>query len=148
MAPTPDEIAAAPKVLLHDHLDGGLRPQTVIELADEVGYELPVRDPEGLRAWFVDSADSGSLERYLTTFEHTVGVMQTADALTRVAAECAEDLAADGVVYAEVRYAPELHVEQGLSLEEVVAAVEKGFRLGESRAAAAGRPSVPEVYVH
>ena len=140
MAPTPDEIAAAPKVLLHDHLDGGLRPSTILELADEFGYELPVDEAAGLRRWFVDSADSGSLERYLTTFEHTVAVMQTADALTRVAAECVEDLAADGVVYAEVRYAPELHVEQGLSLEQVVEAVETGFRLGETRAAGAGRP--------
>lgn len=140
MRPTEAEILAAPKVLLHDHLDGGLRPATVLELAAGIGYELPAADEAGLRQWFTDAADSGSLERYLTTFDHTVAVMQTHDALVRVAAECAEDLAADGVVYAEVRYAPEQHLAGGLSLDEVVAAVEEGFRLGESGAAAAGRP--------
>ncbi|SDU87854.1 adenosine deaminase [Jiangella alkaliphila] len=140
MRPTDAEILAAPKVLLHDHLDGGLRPATVLELAAEIGHELPAADEPGLRRWFTEAADSGSLERYLTTFEHTVAVMQTRDALVRVAAECAEDLAADGVVYAEVRYAPEQHLSGGLSLDDVVAAVEEGFRLGESRAAAAGRP--------
>src|SRR5215468_5754878 len=116
MAPTYDEIRRAPKALLHDHLDGGLRPATVAELAAEVGHELPVDDPAELGAWFTAAADSGSLERYLETFAHTVGVMQTASALHRVAAECALDLAADGVVYAEVRYAPEQHTECGLAL--------------------------------
>jgi adenosine deaminase len=140
MTPTREEILAAPKVLLHDHLDGGLRPATIIELAAEIGHELPATDADKLAQWFVDSASSGSLERYLETFDHTVAVMQTRDALVRVAAECAEDLAADGVVYAEVRYAPEQHLTAGLSLEEVVEAVEEGFRLGESRAAAAGHP--------
>ncbi|HEX5996138.1 MAG TPA: adenosine deaminase [Jiangellales bacterium] len=140
MAPTREEILAAPKVLLHDHLDGGLRPATIIELAAEIGHELPATDADKLGQWFVDSANSGSLERYLETFDHTVAVMQTRDALVRVATECAEDLAADGVVYAEVRYAPEQHLTRGLSLEEVVEAVEEGFRLGESRAAAAGHP--------
>lgn len=140
MRPTDAEILAAPKVLLHDHLDGGLRPASVLELAAEIGHELPAADEPGLRRWFTEAADSGSLERYLTTFEHTVAVMQTRDALVRVAAECAEDLAADGVVYAEVRYAPEQHLSGGMSLDDVVAAVEEGFRLGESRAAAAGRP--------
>ncbi|TDC46695.1 adenosine deaminase [Jiangella ureilytica] len=140
MRPTEAEILAAPKVLLHDHLDGGLRPATVLELAAGIGYELPANDEPGLRQWFTEAADSGSLERYLTTFDHTVAVMQTHDALVRVAAECAEDLAADGVVYAEVRYAPEQHLAGGLSLDEVVTAVEEGFRLGESRAAASGRP--------
>lgn len=130
-----DVVRAAPKVLLHDHLDGGLRPETVAELAAQIGHELPVSDPAELGAWFADAADSGSLERYLETFEHTVAVMQTAEALTRVARECVEDLAADGVVYAEVRYAPEQHVSQGLSLDEVVAAVQRGFDEG---AAAAG----------
>ena len=136
-------IRRAPKALLHDHLDGGLRPQTIIELADQFGYEnLPAFDgtAEGLGRWFAAAADSGSLPRYLETFEHTVGVMQHADALFRVAAECAEDLAADGVVYAESRYAPEQHLEAGLSLDEVVEAVDAGFREGERRAAAAGRP--------
>ncbi|KWX02464.1 adenosine deaminase [Carbonactinospora thermoautotrophica] len=137
--PTLEQIRRAPKVLLHDHLDGGLRPATVIELAREVGYDkLPTRDPDALGEWFVAAADSGSLERYLETFRHTVGVMQTREALARVAAECAEDLAADGVVYAEVRFAPELHTERGLTLEQVVEAVLEGFREGERRAAAAG----------
>ncbi len=118
--PTPlthEAIVQAPKVLLHDHLDGGVRAATVVELAAESGHELPVTDPVELDAWFRASADSGSLERYLETFVHTVGVMQTADALARVAAECAIDLATDGVVYAEVRFAPELHVESGLLLD-------------------------------
>ena len=136
----PDAIRAVPKVLLHDHLDGGLRPRTVVELAEETGYpRLPVSDPDQLGMWFVESADSGSLERYLTTFDHTVGVMQTEGALLRVAAECAEDLAADGVVYAEVRFAPELHVYRGLSLTEVVETVLAGFRQGVANAAASGR---------
>ena len=127
---TEDQVRRAPKVLLHDHLDGGLRPQTVLELADEVGWTLPAGTSEDLAAWFADSADSGSLVRYLETFDHTVGVMQTAPALTRVARECVEDLAADGVVYAEVRYAPEQHVGAGLTLDEVVAAVQQGFDEG------------------
>ena len=129
-APTRDQIRQAPKVLLHDHLDGGLRPATIIELAGEVGHELPAADAESLGQWFADSADSGSLERYLETFDHTVAVMQTPAALTRVARECVEDLAADGVVYAEIRYAPEQHVANGLSLDEVVAAVQQGFDEG------------------
>ncbi|HEY0359428.1 MAG TPA: adenosine deaminase [Mycobacteriales bacterium] len=137
--PTPDLIRRAPKVLLHDHLDGGLRPSTVVDLAERSGYTgLPTTDPVELGAWFRDAADSGSLERYLETFAHTVGVMQTKDALVRVAAECAVDLAADGVVYAEVRFAPELHVEQGLTLIEVVEAVLEGFAAGSAQAAANG----------
>lgn len=134
-----DTLRAAPKVLLHDHLDGGLRPETVVELADAVGYaDLPSTDPEELRAWFRDSADSGSLPRYLETFDQTLAVMQTADGLRRVARECVVDLAADGVVYTESRYAPEQHLVEGLSLEEVVEAVNDGFREGEREAAAAG----------
>ena len=136
-----DVVRRAPKVLLHDHLDGGLRPATIVELAAETGYDaLPTTDVEELGRWFVEAADSGSLVRYLETFAHTVGVMQTQAALVRVAAECAQDLAADGVVYAEVRFAPELHVTRGLSLDEVVQAVLEGFRLGEDAAAAAGHP--------
>ena len=136
---TPDILRRAPKVLLHDHLDGGLRPATIIDLAASGGYaDLPSTDADGLGAWFRDAADSGSLVRYLETFAHTVGVMQTPEAIRRVAAECAEDLAADGVVYAEVRFAPELHVEQGLSLDQVVDAVLAGFAEGSARAAAAG----------
>ncbi|AJE42182.1 adenosine deaminase [Streptomyces nodosus] len=134
-----DQIRRAPKVLLHDHLDGGLRPGTVVDLARASGRSLPETDPDKLALWFREAADSGSLERYLETFSHTVGVMQTREALVRVAAECAEDLAEDGVVYAEVRYAPEQHLEGGLTLEEVVEAVDEGFRQGERRAAEAGR---------
>jgi adenosine deaminase len=138
--PTPDQIKRAPKVVLHDHLDGGLRPATVIDLAERSGYaHLPEHDPERLAAWFRDAADSGSLERYLETFAHTVGVMQSADALHRVASECVQDLAADGVVYAEIRYAPEQHLEGGLALDEVVDAVNAGLRDGERLAAAEGR---------
>jgi adenosine deaminase len=137
--PSFDQIRAAPKALLHDHLDGGLRPATIVALAAEVGHELPAADPDGLGRWFADASSSGSLERYLETFTHTVAVMQTAPALRRVAAECAEDLAADGVVYAEVRFAPEQHLEGGLSLEQVVEAVLAGFAEGTARAAAAGR---------
>ncbi|RCW38844.1 adenosine deaminase [Halopolyspora algeriensis] len=135
-----ETIPLAPKVLLHDHLDGGLRPETVIELAREVGYrKLPHEDPRALGRWFAEAADSGSLERYLETFSHTVAVMQTRDALVRVATECVEDLADDGVVYAEVRYAPELFQEGGLTLDEIVQAVQDGFREGERRVAASGR---------
>jgi adenosine deaminase len=129
--PAPDDVRRAPKVLLHDHLDGGLRPATVVELAAQTGYEgLPTTDPEALGRWFRETADAGSLPDYLSTFAHTVGVMQTAEALTRVARECAEDLAADGVVYAEVRFAPELHAARGLPLPAVVEAVQEGFRQG------------------
>ena len=132
-------IRSAPKVLLHDHLDGGLRPGTVVQLASEVGHDLPTEDIDELAAWFVEAAGSGSLDRYLDTFEHTVAVMQRADHLTRVAAECVEDLADDGVVYAEVRYAPEQHLSAGLTLDEVVAAVGEGFALGAQRATERGR---------
>ncbi len=135
-----DEIVKAPKALLHDHLDGGLRPATVVELADAIGHPLPSTDADTLGRWFVEAADSGSLERYLETFAHTVAVMQTEEALHRVAHECAVDLAADGVVYAEVRYAPEQHLESGLSLDAVVEAVLAGFASGTAAAAAAGRP--------
>jgi adenosine deaminase len=138
--PTLEEIRQAPKALLHDHLDGGLRPQTIVELADEIGHRLPAEGAAALGQWFAAAADSGSLERYLETFAHTVGVMQTSDALYRVARECALDLAADGVVYAEVRFAPEQHLERGLVLPEVVEAVLAGFEAGsvESRANGTG----------
>jgi adenosine deaminase len=130
---TLDQIRRAPKVLLHDHLDGGLRPATVIDLARETGYQdLPTYDEGVLGQWFTTVAARQDLVLYLETFAHTVGVMQTKDALIRVAMECAEDLAADGVVYAEVRFAPELHIEAGLTLDEVVEAVLEGFRLGSA----------------
>jgi adenosine deaminase len=141
MTLTIDTIRRAPKVLLHDHLDGGLRPRTVIELAEETGYAgLPTTDEEELGRWFTRGADRKSLELYLETFTHTVGVMQTPDAIARVARECAEDLAADGIVYAEVRYAPELSTERGLSLDAVTEAWLDGFRQGSEAAAAAGHP--------
>ena len=125
---TSDPLRTAPKVLLHDHLDGGLRPRTVIELAREQGYrKLPTTDEGDLREWFKRGANRHDLTLYLETFAHTVGVMQTKDALARVATECAEDLADDGVVYAEIRFAPELHTEAGLTLDEIVDAVADGF---------------------
>ena len=128
---TLSEIRAVPKVLLHDHLDGGLRPQTVLELARETGYrDLPGDNVEELTQRLTEGAHRGHLEVYLDAFRHTDAVMQTTEALRRVAAECAEDLAADGVVYAEVRFAPELHTERGLSLDQVVEAVLEGFAHG------------------
>src|ERR1700761_700944 len=143
MTVTLDQVRAVPKVLLHDHLDGGLRPATIIELARAIGYEdLPSYDPDALGRAMVGSAHHGHLELYLEPFRHTVAVMQTAEALTRVAAECAEDLAADGVVYAEVRFAPELHLDRGLRLDQVVEAVLEGFRQGSAAQARAGRTIV------
>src|ERR1700726_4950403 len=130
---TLDQIRAVPKVLLHDHLDGGLRPETVLELAREIGYhDLPGDNTEELTRRLTEGAHRGHLEIYLDAFRHTVGVMQTPGALRRVAAECAQDLAADGVVYAEVRFAPELHLTRGLSLDQVTEAVLEGFRRGSS----------------
>jgi adenosine deaminase len=124
-------ISTYPKVLLHDHLDGGLRPQSVIELANEYGYKsLPSYDAVELASWFNRGAKRNDLVLYLETFAHTVGVMQHRDAIERVSYECAVDLAADGVVYAEVRMAPELCTEEGLTLDEVVQAMLDGFRRG------------------
>jgi adenosine deaminase len=138
---TLETIGRAPKALLHDHLDGGLRPATVVEIAGQIGYDgLPCTDVEGLTRWFHTASTSGSLERYLEPFSHTVAVMQTAEALHRVAFECVQDLAADSVVYAEVRFAPELHINRGLSFDEVTDAVLAGFAEGEKAAAARGRP--------
>jgi adenosine deaminase len=130
MAVTPEQIAAAPKVVLHDHLDGGLRPATVVELAGAIDHHLPTSDPAELAAWFHRGANRRDLALYLECFAHTAGVMQTTEGLVRVARECAEDLAADGVVYAEVRFAPELHIERGLTTDAVVEAVLEGFRQG------------------
>lgn len=126
-----DILSQAPKVVLHDHLDGGLRPETIIELAEENGYpDLPTTNIEELSEWFHRGANRRDLSLYLETFQHTVGVMQTPDACYRVAAECAEDLAADGVVYAEIRYAPSLMTEKGSSIDEVIEATTAGFIQG------------------
>ena len=133
MTPTIEQIRAVPKVLLHDHLDGGLRPGTVVDLARDIGYDrLPSTDVDEVAQWLRRGAHRGHLNLYLESFQHTVAVMQTREALIRVAAECAEDLAADGVVYAEVRFAPELHVTGGLTLDEVVQSVLEGFRTGSA----------------
>jgi adenosine deaminase len=145
---TLENIGRAPKALLHDHLDGGLRPATVIDLAGRCAYDgLPSTDEAQLAAWFRTAAHSGSLVRYLEPFAHTVAVMQTPEALHRVACECVEDLAADNVVYAEIRFAPELHLGGGLSLDEVVEAVLAGFVDGERAAAATGRTIVVRTLV-
>src|ERR671911_3123431 len=126
-------LSRAPKVLLHDHLDGGLRPETVIELAREYGYhDLPTTDVDDLATWFNRGAKRNDLVLYLETFAHTVGVMQHRDAIERVSFECAQDLAGDGVVYAEVRMAPELCTEAGLTLDEVVQAILAGFARGSA----------------
>ena len=131
--PDREQIRKAPKVLLHDHLDGGLRPATIVELAEAEGYDaLPTKDAGELAAWMTRGANRSDLVLYLETFEHTVGVMQTRESLTRAARECAEDLAHDGVVYAEVRFAPELHLKRGLTLDQVVEAVLQGFREGSA----------------
>jgi adenosine deaminase len=138
-APLREQIAQLPKVVLHDHLDGGLRPETIVELAAEAGHTLPTTDPDELRTWFVEAATSGSLPRYLETFDHTIAVMQTADHLRRVARESVLDLAADGVVYAEQRWAPEQHLRGGLTLQETVDAVREGLAEGVAEAAKDGR---------
>ncbi|SDT03558.1 adenosine deaminase [Microlunatus soli] len=142
MAIATEILRQAPKVLLHDHLDGGLRPQTIVELAAEVGHQLPAADAESLRHWFAESADSGSLVRYLETFDHTTAVMQTPSALRRVAAEMVLDLAADGVVYVESRWAPEQHLRAGLTLDEAVDAVTEGLADGMAEAADDGHPII------
>src|SRR5665213_4086052 len=140
---TPAIIKRAPKVLLHEHLDGGLRPETVVELARDGNYkELPTSDPTELAKWFIVDAPGSDLVRYLEGFAHTTAVMQTKDQIERVAFEAALDLARDGVVYAEIRFAPELHLEGGLTLHEVVEAVLEGFSLGMHDAELEGRPIV------
>lgn len=129
-SPSPAQLRAAPKVVLHDHLDGGLRPTTVLELANEVGHPLPTDDPDELAAWFRLGADRGDLVLYLEGFDHTIAVMQTTDALHRVAREFVEDLAADGVVHAEVRWAPENHTAASLTLDDAIEAVTAGLAEG------------------
>jgi adenosine deaminase len=129
-----ETLRAAPKVLLHDHLDGGLRPETIVDLARQQGYRaLPTTDPQELARWFHASAASGSLVLYLRGFAHTIGVMQTAEAIERVSFECGEDLALDGVVYAEVRYAPVFSTQRGLTPQQVLDAIARGFERAEAR---------------
>ncbi|MFH0173673.1 adenosine deaminase [Streptomyces cacaoi] len=135
-----DTLRRLPKAVLHDHLDGGLRPATVVELADAVGHTLPTTDPDELAAWYFEAANSGDLVRYIATFEHTLAVMQTREGLLRTAEEYVLDLAADGVVYGEVRYAPELMLNGELTLPEVVETVQEGLAAGMAKAAAAGTP--------
>lgn len=133
------DLRSLPKVSLHDHLDGGLRPATIIELAEAAGHQLPSTDPVALGEWFRESASSGTLVRYLETFDHTIAVMQTKEGLARVAREFVEDLADDGVVYGEVRWAPEQHLAGGLSLDETVEAVQEGLDAGVDAVVAGGR---------
>lgn len=141
--PSLPEVRRAPKVLLHDHLDGGLRPTTVVELAEASGYRgLPTQEPDALGRWFVNESPQRNLVRYLEGFTHTVAVMQDQGSLERVARECVEDLWEDGVVYAEVRFAPELHTQKGLHLEAITEAVLSGFASGMEQARAQGRPIV------
>jgi len=148
MNPAPDayilpgggaSITALPKISLHDHLDGGLRPQTIVDLAEEIGYELPTTDATELAAWFESQSGSGSLVEYLKTFDVTIAVMQTRGGLFRVAREFVQDLAADGVIYGEVRWAPEQHLGEGLTLDEVVEAVQEGIEQGIADVAETGR---------
>lgn len=126
-----DELRAFPKVQLHEHLDGGLRPATILELADAVGYEgLPESEVDALSDWFTRTVKGGGLTGYLATFDHTIAVLQTADALERVAYESVVDLAAEGVIHAEVRFAPELNTRGGLSLDDVLEAALAGLARG------------------
>jgi adenosine deaminase len=125
-----EALQAFPKVSLHDHLDGGLRPQTIIELAADIGHPLPADTADDLGQWFAESANSGSLEGYLETFDHTIAVMQTAPNLRRVAKEFVEDLAADGVIYGETRWAPEQHLRDGLTETDAIEAVGDGLAEG------------------
>lgn len=131
-------VRGLPKISLHDHLDGALRPATILELADAAGVDVPEDDADALGDWFAEKSDSGSLVEYLKTFDLTTAVMQTREGLTRVAREFVEDLAADGVIYGEVRWAPEQHLAGGLSLEEVVDAVQEGIEEGEDLADSRG----------
>jgi len=134
----PEQLQEFPKVSLHDHLDGALRPATIAELAAEIGHKLPATDPDDLRRWFAESADSGSLARYLETFDHTIAVMQTPAQLRRVAREFVEDLASDGVIYGEARWAPAQHTRAGLSTAQAIEAVRDGLAEGMDACARRG----------
>jgi adenosine deaminase len=124
-------LRSIPKVLLHDHLDGGLRLQTVIELAQDQGFQLPETDAEALSRWFHEGANRGSLTEYLKGFAVTTGVMQTEEALYRVAFEMMEDMHRDGVVYVETRFSPLFHTRRGLNFDQVIEAVIRGLKDGE-----------------
>jgi adenosine deaminase len=139
---TSAQIFQAPKVALHEHLDGGVRPATVAEIATEIGHDLPAEGADALGEWFEAASSSGSLERYLETFVHTVAVMQRSEDLARVAREAVVDLAADGCVYAELRWAPEQHLSAGLTMRDAVDAVQSGIVAGQADAEASGRPIV------
>ncbi len=130
---THDMIKRCPKVELHDHLDGGLRPQTIIDLAAEEGITLPETDPVKLQKWIVRGGEEKSLALYLESFALTTQVMQTEYALERIAFEAIEDLAKDNVVYAEIRFAPEIHTQKGLNLEQIVTSVLKGLERGRKQ---------------
>ncbi len=132
------DLRALPKISLHDHLDGGVRPATIIELAEAIGVDVPVSDPDGLADWFYTQCNAGSLVEYLKTFDLSTAVMQTEEGLVRIAREFVQDLAADGVIYGEVRWAPEQHLTRGLSLDAVVEAVQEGIELGVKDAAHSG----------
>lgn len=131
-------LSDLPKVSLHDHLDGGLRPQTILDLADELGLEVPAADADSLGTWFWDQCQAGSLVEYLKTFALTIAVMQTEHGLERVAREFVQDLGRDGVVYGEIRWAPEQHLQRGLDLDAAVEAVQRGIEAGIDAAAADG----------
>ena len=141
------DLASLPKISLHDHLDGGLRPATILELAEKDGVRLPedpstgnpISDAARLGQWFADQSDSGSLVEYLKTFDITTAVMQTEESLARVAREFVEDLADDGVIYGEIRWAPEQHCSRGLSIDQAFEAVQAGIEEGISRVEASGR---------
>ncbi|MGO4583206.1 adenosine deaminase [Arthrobacter sp. 2RAF6] len=139
LAPTEKTLKFLPKVSLHDHLDGGLRPETIIELAEEANLSLPFKDGAKLGAWIADQSDSGSLSAYLKPFHITGAVTQTRDSLVRVAREFVQDLAADGVIYGEIRWAPENHQRRGLSLDQAVDAVQEGIQAGTADVEATGR---------
>ncbi|MDP3684937.1 MAG: adenosine deaminase, partial [Ignavibacteria bacterium] len=129
---TEEIIHSVPKVLLHDHLDGGLRASTIIELAKEIKYsKLPTDDPKELGEWFHRGANKGNLIEYLQGFEHTIAVMQTKESLSRIAYEMMEDMKKDGVCYVETRFAPVFHTSKGLHYDDVVNAVLEGLEKGK-----------------
>ncbi|MDQ1575954.1 MAG: adenosine deaminase [Microbacteriaceae bacterium] len=134
-----ESITALPKISLHDHLDGGLRPQTIIELADAIALDLPSTDAGTLGQWFAEKSNSGSLVEYLKTFDITTAVMQTREGLVRVAREFVQDLGADGVIYGEIRWAPEQHLTRGLTLDQTVEAVQEGIEEGIEDVQQSGR---------